>query len=459
MLTGTVAQTVLFADLFARPLVARFDRSHASSDGGAVLLAAADRRLGLLDRLASCLEDRREPGKVRHELKALLAQRVHALACGYPDGNDASRLAFDPIHKLLAGYDPLGEDPLASQPTLSRFENAVGPRELFRMSEALAETVIERHRRRRHGRARRITVDLDLTDDPTHGAQQLSFFNGFYDTWCYLPLVGFISFDREPEQYLVAAVLRPGNARPQLAVLGVLRRLVERLHRAFPKARVLVRLDAGFAFPELFDFLDRRPRLDYVVAYARNAVLDRATRHDRRRARRAARRSGQSERVYGQVFYQARTWPRARRVVFKAEHLLAPGKKPKDNLRCVVTNLQGRAQDLYETVYCRRGDAENRIKELLHDLALGRTSCSRFWANQFRVLLTAAAYVLFQEIRFHARRTRLARAQVATLRDLLLKLGAEVERSVRRVVVHLPATAPYRDAWQRIATSLGAQVG
>ena len=459
MLSGNVAQTVLFADHFSKPLVARFDRSHASSDGGAVLLKAADRRLGLLDRLVASLVDRRQPGKVRHELDALLAQRVHALACGYPDGNDASRLASDPIHKLLAGYDPLGEDALASQPTLSRFENAVGPRELFRMAQALAETVIERHRCRRRGRARRITLDLDVTDDPTHGAQQLSFFNGFYDTWCYLPLLAFMTLDKEPEQHLLAAVLRPGNARPQLAVLGVLRRLVDRLHHAFPKARILVRLDAGFAFPELFDYLDSRPRLDYVVALPKNSVLERAARHDLRLARRASRRTGQSERVYGQVFYQAGTWPWTRRVVYKAEHLLTPGKSPKPNLRCVVTNLPGSTQTVYERIYCPRGDAENRIKELLNDLALGRTSCSRFWANQFRVLLTAAAYVLFQEIRLHARRTALARAQVATLRDLLLKLGAEVQRSVRRFVIHLPTTTPYRDAWQRIATGLGAHAG
>jgi hypothetical protein len=459
LLTGNVAQTVLFRDLFTKPLVSLFDRSHASSDGGAVLLAAADRRLGLLDRLAGCLEDRRQPGKIRHDLQSLLAQRVHALACGYPDGNDAARLAADPMHKLLAGHDPVGDDLLGSQPTLSRFENAVGPRELFAMAEALADTVIERHRRRLKGRARRITVDLDITDDPTHGAQQLTFFNGFYDTWCYLPLVGFITFDREPEQHLVAAVLRPGNAGRQLGVLGVLRRLVDRLHRAFPKARVLVRLDSGFVFPQLFDYLDSRPRLDYVVAYARNSVLERAAAHDMRLARRASHRSGQTERVYGQVFYQADTWPRRRRVVYKAERLVADGKTPKDNLRFVVSNLGGSAQTVYERIYCLRGDAENRIKELLNDLALGRTSCSRFWANQFRVLVTAAAYALIQEIRLHARGTRLARAQAGTLRDMLLKLGAEVERSVRRFVLHLPATAPYRDAWVRIATGLGACAG
>jgi len=459
LLTGTVTQTVLFHDLFSKRLVARFDRSHGSSDGGAVLLRAADRRLGLLDRLAGCLDDRRQAGKVRHELGEMLAQRVHGLACGYADGNDAARLAGDPVHRLLAGRDPLEGEDLASQPTLSRFENAVGSRELYRMAEALAETVIERHRRRRKGRVQRLTLDLDVTDDPTHGAQQLSCFNGFYDTWCYLPLLGFLSFDDEPEQRLVAAVLRPGNARPQLAVLGLVRRLVDRLHRAFPRARVLVRLDAGFAFPELFDYLESRPRLDYVVALPKNRVLERAARQDRHLARRRSRRTGQSERVYGQTFYRAGTWPHRRRVVYKAEHLLAPGKTPKDNLRCVVTNLAGPSQDLYETAYCRRGDVENRIKELMNDLDLGRTSCSRFWANQFRVLLTAAAYALFQEIRLHARRTRLARAQVGTLRNLLLKLGAEVERSVRRVVLHLPAPTPYRDAWCRIATALGAHRG
>jgi hypothetical protein len=459
LLLGNVTQTVLFADFFSKPLVACFDRSHGSSDGGAVLLKAADGQLGLLNRLMTCLKDGRQPGKIRHEIDALVAQRVHALACGYPDANDASRLSGDPIHKLLAGQDPLDDDLLASQPTLSRFENGVGPRELFRMAEAVAEAVIERHRRRRKGKARRITVDLDVTDDPTHGAQQLTFFNGFYDTHCYLPLLGFVSFDREPDQHLVAAVLRPGNAGPQVAVLGVLRRLVDRLHRAFPKTRILVRLDAGFAFPELFDYLDSLPRLDYVVGLPKNSVLQREARHDMRLARRASRRTGQSERVYGQIFYQAGTWPQQRRVLCKAERLLAPGKKPKDNLRFVVTNLHGSAQRIYENTYCLRGDVENRIKELLHDLALGRTSCSRFWANQFRVLLTAAAYALFQEIRSHARRTPLARAQIATLRTLLIKLGAEVERSVRRFVVHLPATAPHRDAWQKIATSLGAQAG
>lgn len=459
MLSPSVPQGVLFEDLFSRPVQVQFDRPRASSDGGAVLLKAADRRLGLLERLAGCLDDPRQPGKIRHELAELLSQRVFALACGYPDGNDAARLAHDPVHQLLVGRDPQANDSLASQPTLSRFENSMGARVLFQMGEALADTVLERQQHRLRGRARRITLDLDVTDDPTHGAQQLSFFNGFYDTWCYLPLLAFVSFDRESEQSLVAAVLRPGNARPQLAVLGVIRRLVDRLHGAFPKARVLVRLDAGFASPELFDWLDAQPRLDYVVALAKNSVLERLARPVTRLVRHRSRATRESEREYGALFYSARTWPRPRRIVVKAEILRPPGKTPKTNLRFLVTNLSDPARKVYERVYCPRGDVENRIKELLNDLALGRTSCSRFRANQFRVLLTATAYALFQELRHHASGTKLARAQVVTLRDMLLKIGAEVVASVRRIVVHLPTSAPYRIEWGRIAARLGAQAG
>jgi len=186
---------VQFAGLLPKPVVVAGDQSQGSSDGGAILLRAADLRLRLTAHLATSVDDRRQPGKVAHELEALLAQRVYGIACGYADANDAARLAHDPIHKLLVGRDPLAGAALASQPTLSRFENAVDAKDLYRMGAALADRVIERHRRRLHGRAKRITIDLDPTDDPTHGAQQLTFWNGHYDTWCYLPIVGFLSFN------------------------------------------------------------------------------------------------------------------------------------------------------------------------------------------------------------------------------------------------------------------------
>lgn len=457
MSAETITQCLLFPDLFSKPVVARFDQRHASSDAGAVLLRAADRTLGLVAALTAGLRDDRDASKVTHELADLVAQRVFGIACGYADANDAARLGGDPLHKLLLDRDPIDGQALASQPTLSRFENAVGAGSLYRMGQALADRVIERHRRRRR-KVRGITIDLDPTDDPTHGAQQLALFNGHYDCWCYLPLLGFLTFDDELEQYLVAAVLRPGNAPASQGAREILWRLFEKLTVAFPQARILVRLDGGFATPELLEFLDEAG-VDYVVAMGKNSRLKRFAEASMRQARRLSRHTGETAHVYGEARYQAKTWKRERRVIFKAEVVRAAGKEPRDNPRFVLTNLRTSPRFVYEKVYCERGDSENRIKELHHGLELDRTSCHRFQANQFRVLLTAAAYVLMQEIRLRAAGTVLARAQVSTLREALFKLGAWVEVSVRRVVMHLPVAVPYRAAWNTIALSLGARAG
>lgn len=455
----TIPQTVLFPDLFHTPIIATFDQPHASSDGGAILLTAAERRYDLIEGFARCLGDDRAPGKVRHTLRDLLAQRMFGIACGYPDANDAARLADDPIHKLLLGRDPLDGDPLASQPTLSRFENQAGWHELHAMGRALGTCVIDRHRQRLHGRARRITIDLDPTEDPTHGAQQLTFFNGHYDSWCYLPLLAFLTFNDEAEQYLCAAILRPGNAPATRGAVGTLDRLLAQLRIAFPRARFLVRLDGGFATPALFDFLDAEPRLDYVVAMGENAVLTRRAAPAMVAARAQSEASGDTAHVYTEACYAARTWDHPRRVVIKAEVVRLPGRDPRDNARFVVTTLRQTPRFVYERVYCARGDIENRIKELHDGLQIGRTSCSRFWANQLRVLLTAAAYVLMQELRLRAARTACARAQVTTLRERLLTLGVQVVRSVRRIVLHLPTSTPFVDAWCHIARALGARTG
>jgi DDE family transposase len=457
--TATIPQTVLFPDVFDRPLVATFDQQHASSDGGAVLLKAAERRYGLIDGFARCLVDDRQAGKVRHTLADLLAQRIFGVACGHVDANDADHLADDPIHKLLLGRDPVAGDPLASQPTISRFENRVGVQELYGMGRELAATVIARHQRRLRGRAKRITIDLDPTDDPTHGAQQLTFFNGHYDCWCYLPLLAFLTFDDEDEQYLCAALLRPGNATAAHGAWGLLRRLLDMLRVPFPKARVLVRLDGGFATPELFDALDAEPNLDYVVAMAENAVLTRLAEPAMVEARAQSEASGQTAHVYTEARYAAGTWPHERRVVIKAEVVRLQGRAPRDNPRFVITNLRQSPRFVYERVYCARGDIENRIKELHDGLQIGRTSCCRFWANQLRVLLTAAAYVLMQELRLRAARTACARTQVAWLRQRLLKLGVHVVVSVRRIVLHLPTATPALAAWRQIALALGARPG
>lgn len=440
-----------------KPVVARFDQPHASTDGGTVLLKAVDARLQLTERLAGCLVDRRDPEKRRHSLQDLIRQRVFGLACGYEDGNDAARLAEDPLHKLAVGRDPISGDALASQPTLSRFENAVGPWALARMGRTLAATVIGEQRRRRRGRAQRITIDLDPTDDPTHGQQELAFFHGHYDTQCYLPLVATLTFNDEAEQYLVAIVLRPGNSPAKRSAAGLLRALLRRLRRAFPQAALRVRVDGGFAGDDWLTLLEHE-RVEYVVGLASNARLARRAGKLLAEAWAVSKASGRTEHRYGETRYAAASWAHPRRVIMKAEVVRLGARAPKCNPRFVVTNLSEAPRTVYET-YCQRGDMENRLKELHDGLALDRTSCSRFWANQVRVLLTAAAYVLLQELRRAAQGTDCATAQVTTLRERLLKLAVWVERSVRRLVLHLPTSAPWATTWQRVAVAVGATSG
>jgi len=277
MATDCIAQLTFRHQGFRSPVVARFDVPHASSDGGLVLLKAVDERLRLTETVAGCLPDGRQRGKVAHSLRDLVRQRVFGLAAGYLDGNDAARLADDPLHKLVLGREPLTGPALGSQPTLSRFENGVSRRDLIRVTQGLARTVIAHHRRRLHGRARRITIDLDPTDDPTHGQQELSFFNGHYDTACYLPLVATLTFDGEPMQYLVGIVLRPGNAAANRGAIGRLRWLLRALRGAFPRATLRIRLDGGFAGPRLLTFLDRAG-VEYVVGLPGNARLNKRVR-------------------------------------------------------------------------------------------------------------------------------------------------------------------------------------
>ncbi|MHC4223068.1 MAG: IS1380 family transposase [Planctomycetota bacterium] len=449
MSQDSTAQTVLFPEIFSKAVVAKFDQENGSSDGGALLLKAVDEELGLSERLAACIEDPRQAGKVRHEMLELWRQRMFAIACGYADANDAARLAGDPIHKLLVERDPVAEEALASQPTLSRFENTPRRADLYRLAGALADGVIAHHRRRLRGKAYRVTIDLDPTDDPTYGQQEFSFYNGHYRNWCYLPMVATLAFNGEAEQYAVAVVLRPGNAPASRGAVGLLRRLFTKLRCALPKARLRVRLDGGFATPEVLDFLDDEG-VEYLVAIAKNSRLEPRGRRLLGKARRIARQTGKTARFYGETRYAARKWRRGkRRVIYKAEVVRLAGREPKDNLRF---------RRVYQ-IYRARGDQENRIKELHYGLELDRTSCSRFLANQMRVLLTLAAYVLMQELRRRARGTRCAGAQVSTLRERLFKVAAWVEVSVRRVVVHLPRSFAWQACWVRIAARLHAAPG
>ena len=284
----------------------------------------------------------------------------------------------------------------------------------------------------------------------------MSLFNHFYDTACTLPLVVFLTFDNEREQYLVCAALRAGNAPAKQGVAGILKRLLPMLREAFPQARLRVRLDAGFAGPELLEAFDREG-LEYVMCLAGNPTLKRAAVGLMEQVWKEYEQTGKRpQERYGDCLYGARSWKRRRRVVMQAGLALQAGRQPKANPRFVVTNVQGGARRIYRRIYCQRGEVENRIKELKAGVEMDRASCTSFYANQFRVLLSAAAYALLQELRWRARETRLARTQAEGLRLCLLKLGVWVRSSTRRVVLSLPREAPYVSEWLQIARSLGA---
>ena len=438
----------------SRPVLARFDQPHASADGGAMLLNGCDARYGLSEALAAAIDDRRDPRRVTHSVLDLVRQRVFGIALGYPDGNDASRLAQDPMARLLLGRDPLRGASIASQPTLSRFENALDGRSLVRMGRALAEHVVARHRRRLGSKVRRVTIDLDPTDDAVHGAQQLSAFSAHYDGWCYLPTAAFLTFGKESEQYLFAYVLRPGDVGASYGAEPLLERAFELLRGAFARVRIRVRLDSGFATPELLDFLEDA-QVEYVVGIAVNSTLRASAERLLRGVRRRSAASGQSEHAYGECRYSAARWDSVRRVIIKAEITCQDGRAARDNPRFVLTNLTQSPAHVYRRVYCHRAHVELRIKELLHGLSIDRTSCTSFLANQGRCLLAAAAAVLMQELRLGAARTALAGAQFTRLRECLLKLGVWFEEARREIVMHLPANAPWRHEWCCIARTLG----
>jgi len=427
--------------LSTKPVVIRADGGALTSDAGVLLLRQLDERLGLTRGLAGCLVDRREQGKVRHDVLALLRQRIYQIALGYEDCNDADHLRFDPALKLAVGRAPT-EDDLASQPTLSRLENQVGWHECWRICEALLECYRQRHRK--HPPAR-LVLDVDATDDETHGHQQLAFFHGYYDEHCYLPLLVFAQAEGEGEQELIGALLRPGNVHGGHRAMALIKAMITRLRQAFPECVIELRADSALARPEIYEGCEQLA-IPYTISLPKNERLIAMAQPWRRDAEAIHAEIGEQVQVFGEFAYAADTWLHERRVITKAE-VMSKGENP----RFVVTSRTDLEPEAHYRFYCQRGDPENRIKELKLDLKADRLSCHRFWANQFRLLLHAAAYMLMQAMRAALAGTEFARAQVSTLRLRLLKVGARIRESVRRVWVQLPSAYPWAHLWPRLA--------
>ncbi len=433
-MTDCSTKSLTFSSLHRRKIQADFDGGAITSDAGALLLREVDRRIGLIDAITDCISDHRS-GPVTHELRTLVAQRIFAIAMGYEDGNDHNELRHDPLLQLVTERGIDAEQPLASGPTLCRLENKVTHAGNVRIAGVFVEQFLAAY----DTPPDEIILDFDATDDPVHGRQEGRFFHGYYDHYCFLPLYVFCG------DQLLCAYLRPAKIDAAKHSRAILKVLVQRIRQQWPNTKIVFRGDSGFCRWKLLRWCDRND-VGYIVGLAKNARLKRFARRILTTARWRHRRTGDKQRLFEEFLYAAGPWDIERRVIAKAEH-----SDQGPNPRFVVTNLPGDPQRLYDEVYCQRGEMENRIKEQQLCLFADRTSCHAFAANQFRLLLSSAAYVLLSALRRLALPgTPLARARCDTIRLKLLKIGARVVQSVRRVVLHLSTGHPLQDLFTRV---------
>jgi hypothetical protein len=426
-----------------RGIVARFDGGTISSDGGALLLRQTDNRLNLLPRLAECFLDGRNQKLVEHTVQEMLAQRILGLALGYEDINDHEQLRRDPVFGILAGRKALDE-PLAGKSTLNRMELGTGINDRYKkitywkdsIDELLVKVFIESH----PSAPGEIVLDVDTTDLPLHGKQEGHFFHGYYDHYCYLPLYVFCG------DHVLCSRLREANHDAAFGCLAEIRRIVAQIRAAWPEVRIVLRGDSGFCRNELMSWCENN-RVDFVFGLARNQRLRKIIGPQMHEATQQWNRTGKPARIFSEFEYSTKKtktggWDCARRVVAKAEHI-----DGKENPRFVVTSLppaQWVAQTLYEQLYCERGDMENRI-----------VSAETMRANQMRLYLSAMAYILVSGLRrLGLQTTELAQAQVSTIRTKLLKIGAQIRVSVRKVWVSMASSYPWQGLYQQVWTNL-----
>lgn len=424
-----------FGGVGRRVIDADFSGGDLSSDGGLLLLRQVDRRIGLTRAAATVLPDARDPERIEHTLRDLLAQRVYGLCCGYEDLNDHGVLRDDLLMQTAVGRD----HPLASAPTFSRLENRATRAQAWALHEVLVAQFIASQATV----PAELVLDIDASDVPLHGQQELAQFHGYYDHHCYLPLYVFCG------QAMLACVLRPSKIDGAKHAAAVIKLLIGRLRQAWPNTRLIVRGDSGFCRQRLLRWCERS-QVRYVIGLARNARLHAAVEPLETQMAEAYLRDGTKQRLIGELRYAAHSWNRERRVITRLEYG-SQGTNP----RFIVTNLDGDAETLYDRLYCQRGEAENRIKEAQLDLFGTRASCPRFVANQFRLLLAALAYTLMIRLRELAlKATELERATAATIRSRLLKIGAAILRNTRRVRVMLASHHPLRELFALAATRL-----
>ncbi len=428
-------QEMLFGRVGRRAIEANFKGGALSSDGGLMLVRQVDRKIGLSAAVARALSDPRDPERITHPLRDLVAQRLYGLCCGYEDLNDHDVLRHDPLMQTAVGK----VEELASAPTFSRLETRATRADIVALNQVLVEQFIAAQGKMPH----ELILDIDASDVPLHGEQELSQFHGYYDHYCYLPLYVFCG------QAMLACLLRPSRIDGARHAAAVIKLIVTRLRQAWPAVKIIVRGDSGFCRQRLLRWCERR-QVGYVIGVARNPRLHKLVAVREAELEAAFAVTGTKQRTLDEFSYAADSWDIARRVVTRLEYG-AQGTNP----RFVVTNLGSPATDLYDTLYCQRGEAENRIKEAQLDLFGTRASCHKFLANWLRLMFAALAYSLMQQLREIALAgTELARASASTIRVRLLKIGAAILRNTRRVRIMLASHHPLRDVFLTAARAL-----
>jgi len=443
-MTQCNTDTMLFSKILpqnsrSKSVQADFDGGQITSDAGALLLREVDEHIGLIDAISSCIPDPRSPIMTIHKQRDMIAQRAIALALGYEDLNDHGTLRDDPLMQVATNRGVDADQPLASTPTMWRLEDRVDRKAMARIIDVFVEQFIASH----ESPPSHITLDFDPTDTKIHGHQAQRHYHGYYGHYCYLPLYVFCG------DQLLVPYLRPCNIDGAKHSRAILKLLVRRFRRQWPEVRIIFRADSGFCRWKLMRWCDNNG-VGYIIGLRKNPVLNRLAEVLTIPAEINYKRTGDDQRLFCSMSYGAESWDRERRVILKAEHNHKGG-----NHRFVVTNLPGDAQELYDDLYCQRGDMENRIKEQQLGLFADRNSSKDFLANQFRMIMSSAAYILMETLRRTGlKNTELENAQASTIRTKLLKIGGRVIVSARRVVVHMSSGFPLQNVFSRILAQL-----
>jgi hypothetical protein len=429
-MTKNTKQMMLFKDISCKKVIADFHGGDVSSDGGLLFLREIEARLGIIKRIANALKDKRHSSYIKHDLDELMKQRVFQIAAGYEDANDSDELKNDPVMKIICEKT---DAPLASQPTMCRFENAFSRTDCYRIAQAFVDVFINSYKKPPKG----IILDLDDTEDRTHGHQQLSFFNGYHDSYCFMPL----HIYEGQSGKLITTILRTGKRPSGQEIVMILKRIVERIRDAWPTVGIVVRGDSHYGCPEVFDFCNEH-NLRYVFGLTGRSPMLVKTSLLLEKVKEFYNERKRPVKSYGEFLYQAQSWSCAQRVIYKTEQ-----NEKGSNIRFIATNFENNNRRMiYETIYCGRGAMELMIKEHKNHLRSDKTSCTRFVANQFRLFLHSMAYVILHAFREKClKNTQFAKAQFDTVRLKIIKLGARVCQLSTKIKIHLPTSCPYQE--------------